>query len=407
MARILGIRIQRYKALWDVQLGKIQTEEASDEMPPIACLIGPNGCGKSTLLDAFGFLADCLRENVEAACDKPHRGGFRRLRTQGSEEPIQFEILYRQGDKTRPIYYKLAIDEKDGVPHVAHETLMQARTSVVAGRLYKFLDLRWGRGKVWSGDTSDEGEEQAKRVNVKLADPRVLAINTLGNLKEHPRINAFSEYIGGWYLSYFIPDLARSLPAAGAQKHLNRTGENLGNYVEYMQRSHPKRLQRVLTNIAKRIPGVKSIKSTVSPDNRVLLAFNEDGYKDPFYQPNMSDGTLKMFAYLLMMEDPDPQPFIGIEEPENGLYHKLVERLADELKGHAAERKVNVLVTTHSTYFVDALQPDQVWLMQKDELGHTTVKRAADMPYVKEMAVEGIPLGSLWYSRHFDERVRL
>jgi predicted ATPase len=407
MARILGIRIRRYKALYDIRLGRIQPSHATDELPPIACLIGPNGCGKSTLLDAFGFLADCLRENVEAACDKPHRGGFKRLRTQGAEGPIEFEILYRQGDNTRPIYYQLAIDEENGTPHVSMEVLKQSRGAATHGQLYTFLELKGGRGNAWSGATSVEGQEEAKRIPVRLADPRVLAINTLGNLKEHPRINAFAEYIGGWYLSYFVPDLARSLPAAGAQKHLNRTGENLGNYVEYMQRSHRDKLKAVLDRIAKRIPGVTSIKATVSADNRVLIAFDEAGYKDPFYQPSMSDGTLKMFAYLLMMEDPEPQPFIGIEEPENGLYHKLVERLADELKAHAADRNVNVVVTTHSTYFVDALQPEQVWMMQKKKNGHTAVKRAADMQMVKAMAKEGIPLGSLWYSRHFEERVRL
>ena len=37
----------------------------------------------------------------------------------------------------------------------------------------------------------------------------------------------------------------------------------------------------------------------------------------------MSDGTLKVFAYLLLLEDPSPPPFLCIEEPENGLYHKL------------------------------------------------------------------------------------
>lgn len=407
MARILGIRIRRYKALADIRLGKVTPSEDSDELPPIACLIGPNGCGKSTLLDAFGFLADCLRENVEAACDKSHRGGFHRLRTQGEEGPIEFEILYRQGNNTRPIFYKLMIQEKDGTPYVAQEVLKQARGQATHGKLYTFLNLESGRGRAWSGATSDEGEEAKESVPIKLADNRVLAINTLGNLKEHPRINAFAEYIGSWYLSYFVPDLARTLPAAGAQKHLNRTGENLGNYVEYIQRSHPDKLKTVLNRIARRIPGVRTINATRSADNRVLLAFNEKGYEDPFYQPSMSDGTLKMFAYLLMMEDPEPQPFIGIEEPENGLYHKLVERLAEELKTHAVERGVNVLVTTHSPYFVDALQPEQVWLMQKKKNGQTSVKRAADMPAVKAMASEGVPLGSLWYSRHFEERVKL
>jgi len=312
----------------------------------------------------------------------------------------------RQKEGTRPIYYQLAIDEKDGAPFVATETLKQARGKATFGPLFSFLKLKSGRGNAWAGATSLEGEEAKNRVPVKLADNRVLGITTLGNLKEHPRINAFREYIGSWYLSYFVPDLARSLPAAGAQKHLNRTGENLGNYVEYMQRSHADKFKAVLERVARRIPGIHSIKATRSPDNRVLIAFDDEGYRDPFYQPSMSDGTLKMFAYLLLLEDPEPQPFIGIEEPENGLYHKLVERLAEELKTHAVERKVNVLVTTHSPYFVDALQPDQVWLMQKED-GRTKVRRATDMGAVKAMTEEGIPLGSLWYSRHFKERVQL
>ena len=56
------------------------------------------------------------------------------------------------------------------------------------------------------------------------------------------------------------------------------------------------------------------------------------GFRDPFFAQQMSDGTLKVFAYLLLLEDPDPPPFICIEEPENGLYHKLLETLAREFR---------------------------------------------------------------------------
>ena len=65
---------------------------------------------------------------------------------------------------------------------------------------------------------------------------------------------------------------------------------------------------------------------------RLLLRFNDRGFEDPFYAQQMSDGTLKLFAYLLLMEDPNPPPFICIEEPENGLYHKLLEVLAAEFR---------------------------------------------------------------------------
>src|SRR5436305_15298824 len=110
MPRLLGLRIQNYKSLSDISLGQVGYGQGAP-LPPLSCFIGPNGSGKSTLLDAFGFLADCLREGVEAACDKPQRGGLAQLRTQGSFQPIHFEIYYRESPQSRPITYSFSVAE--------------------------------------------------------------------------------------------------------------------------------------------------------------------------------------------------------------------------------------------------------------------------------------------------------
>ena len=404
MPRLLGLRVQNYKSLFDVRLGQVGYGLGMP-LPSLSCFIGPNGSGKSTLLDAFGFMADCLREGVEAACDKPQRGGFSKLRSQGRTEPIRFDLYYRESPQSRPITYSFAVDETVGVPVVVEESLRQRRKGQKHGRPHPFLRLERGEGRVWAGETTG-AEEGATSLEVRLDDLGRLGITTLGNLKEHPRIVGLRSYIENWYLSYFVPDAARSLPQAGAQKHLNRTGENLGNVVQYLERTHPEKFRRVLSRIARKIPGIKTISHERSPDGRLLLRFNEEGYRDPFYQQSMSDGTLKMFMYLLLLEDPEPVPLIGIEEPENGLYHKLLEDLARELVRHAepGQDKTQLFVTTHSPYFVDALRPEQVWLMEKDENGQTQVRLTADIGVVKAMIEEGIPLGSLWYSNHFEER---
>ena len=404
MPRLLGLRIQNYKSLSDVSLGQVGYGQG-EPLPALSCFIGPNGSGKSTLLDAFGFMADCLREGVEAACDKPQRGGLSRLRTQGSPQPIHFELYYRESPQSRPITYRFSIAEAKGVPVVVEETLLQRRKGKKHGRPFPFLRLTHGEGSVWAGELTED-EEGATKLDIKLDDLTRLGITTLGQLKEHPRIVGLRSYIESWYLSYFVPDAARRLPPAGAQRHLDRTGENLGNVVQYLERTHPRRFKAALDGIAKKIPGIRSISSAQSPDGRLLLSFNETGYKDPFYQQSMSDGTLKMFAYLLLLNDPEPHPFIGIEEPENGLYHKLLEELAREFLRHAESsgESTQILVTTHSPYFVDALRPEQVWLMEKDEQGATRVTRTADMPVISEMVREGIPLGSLSHSNPFDER---
>lgn len=409
MALIEGFRVQNYRALRDVTLGKLSSQQQGDPLTPFTVVIGKNGVGKSTLFDAFGFVADCLSHDVEAACDMKQRGGFERLRSIGVDEPIRFEIYYREAPNERPITYELSIMlDVSGRPFVEAEVLKQRRKGQKHGRPFPFLRLHHGKGMVWAGEEAVEieGEEDRAQEAVELTDLRQLGIATLGTLKEHPRIKRFRDFLKGWYLSYFHPDAARGLPSAGPQKHLNIHGDNIGNVVQFMEREHRDRFKLILERIATKIPGVASIDTKVTDDKRVLLRFNDGAFQDPFFAQQMSDGTLKVFAYLLLLEDPDPPPFICIEEPENGLYHKLLETLAQEFRAHATGRKgaPQIFVTTHQPYFVDALAPEEVWILEKAADGYSTIQRASDLEVVRNLVDEGLPLGGLWYSDYLDAR---
>ena len=429
MAGIEGLRIKNYRALKDITLGKLWNTQNRDSLTPMTAVIGKNGVGKSTLFDAFGFLSDCLKGGVEEACDARGRGGFERLRSQGQEGSIEFQIYYKEDYNSRPITYELAIDlDTDNRPYVKKERLRQRRKGQKTGWPFSFLLLDEGKGIVWKGEEEGkqveegqdhfdlfkliekiqrEADEESKETElVELNDKRKLGIATLGSLKQHPRISLFRRFIEGWYLSYFTPDAARSLPLAGPQKHLNIHGDNLGNVVQFMEREHSKKFQNILNSISRKIPGIEKISTEKSPDNRLLLKFNDQGFQDPFYVQQMSDGTLKVFAYLLLLEDPSPPPFICIEEPENGLYHKLLETLAQEFRKHATGQRgrSQIFITTHQPYFVDALQPEEVWILEKGDDGFSRIKRASDNPLIKNLVSEGLPLGSLWYSDYLDER---
>jgi predicted ATPase len=424
MAFIEGIKIRNFRSLRDVTLGKLWNLQSVAPLTPLTAVIGRNGTGKSSLFDALGFLADCLKLGVEDAFDQRQRGGFERIRSLGTNEPIEFTLYFR-GDEpnARPLTYELAIDlDKSKRPYVLRERLRQRRKGQKSGMPFSFLIVNKGRGIVWKGDHSgkqiDESEEpldinkfieSSKESNeteiVEMEDDsRKLGIVTYGSLKQHPRIMAVRKFIEGWYLSYFTPDAARSLSLAGAQKHLNIHGDNIGNVVQFMEREHPKQFQKILDNISAKIPGIHKIDTEKSRDGRLLLRFNDKGFEDPFYAQQMSDGTLKIFAYLLLLEDPTPPPFLCIEEPENGLYHKLLETLASEFHKHASGRKngSQFFVTTHQPNFVDALTPEEVWVLEKQENGFSSVKRASEFDYVVKMVEQGQPLGSLWYSDYLD-----
>ena len=354
-------------------------------------------------------ISDCLSADVESACDMKQRGSFERLRSMGTEEPIRFEIYYREAPNERPITYELSIAlDSSGRPFVESELLKQRRKGQKHGRPFPFLRLNHGKGTVWAGEEAVEveGQEDRAQTLVELTDTRQLGIATLGTLKEHPRIKRFRDFLKGWYLSYFYPDAARSLPSAGPQRHLNIHGDNIGNVVQFMEREHKARFKNILERIAAKIPGIASIDTQITEDKRVLLRFNDGAFGDPFFAQQMSDGTLKVFAYLLLLEDPEPPAFICIEEPENGLYHKLLEALAQEFRTHATGKKnaPQIFVTTHQPYFVDALAPEEVWILEKDPVGYSAVRRVSELENVKNLVAEGLPLGGLWYSDYLDAR---
>ncbi|MBF0177428.1 MAG: AAA family ATPase [Magnetococcales bacterium] len=423
MAKLEGLRIKNYRSLRDVTLGKLWNSQQTKPLTPMTVVIGKNGAGKSSLFDAFGFLGDCLRVGVEEACDLRERGGFQRLRSQGSDGPIEFELYYREDKNARPITYELSIDlDPSGRPCVQKERLRQRRKGQKQGRPFSFLYLAKGEGLVWSGlesyasgnveDNLDNNQnkretlqEDADSIRVQLTDQRKLGIATLGSLKEHPRITLFRIFLEGWYLSYFSPNAAREISKAGPQKHLDESGKNLGNVVQFLEREHRRVFERILSRIAEKIPDIKKI--TVHRDDiskNLYLLFHSTAFKDPFTHYQMSDGTLKIFAYYLLLEDPEPPPFLCIEEPENGLYHQLLEELASHFRAYANGRKggTQVFMTTHQPYFVDALEPDEVWVLKKDTDGFSKATRACDIQFVQNMLSEGQPLGALWYSDYLD-----
>ncbi len=404
MARIEGFQVKNFKSLKDVKLGRLRDRGEEQPLTPVTAVIGKNGVGKSALFDAFGFLADALKSGVEEACDARGRGGFEKIRTQGQAGPIEFEVFYREHENEPSIMYKITIDvdEKER-PYVLSEYMYEILKN---GRgIVSFLLLDNGRGslrkKKKGGPEYDFGV-----IHLDLEDQRKLGIATLGNLNEDMRVSAFQRFLEGWHLSYFSPEAVRGdLPMAGPQKHLNTRGDNLGNVVQFMEREHPERFQAILNNIAGKIPGIDRIDTKKAPDGRLLLQFNDEGFDDPFYAQQMSDGTLKVFAYLLLLEDPSPPPFLCIEEPENGLYHKLLESLAREFREHSQRQDGSqIFITTHQPYLVDALEPNEVWILEKGADGFSTIRRASDDPLVNNMVAEGLPLGGLWYSDYLDPR---
>lgn len=376
-ARIEYLKVQNFRALREVEF---------KDLTPLTVLLGPNGSGKSTVFDVFAFLAECFELGLRRAWDK--RGRAKELKTRGSDGPVTIEIKYREPGYPL-ITYHLAVDEQAGGPVVVEEWLRWKRGS--HGQPFRFLDYREGKGKAVSGDQPDEKDT---RIDVPLKSADLLAVNALGQFAEHPRVAALRDFITGWYVSYLSADSARGQPEAGPQERLSRTGDNLANVIQSLAERHGDRLEQIFEVLRRRVPRIERVQADPMPDGRLLLQIKDAPFSHPVLAKYASDGTLKMLAYLVMLYDPAPPPFIGIEEPENFLHPRLLPELAEECR--AASDRTQLLVTTHSPFFLNALRPDEVRVLWRDEQGYTQGRRAVDLPGVSEFLEQGALLGHLW-----------
>lgn len=406
MGKIEGIRIENYGALRSICMGKLFTYQQGKPLGNMVTIIGPSGSGKSTVADAFGFIADCLEKGVEEACDMGNRGGFKQLVSQGEEGIIRFELYFRETSTSKPITYELSITlDKNERPYVLDERLRQRVEK--RGWPKSFLNLHEGRGYAFEGKDGWQDDEgnitgQGKRVDVDLADKRKLGIATYGAMSQYNRIVDFMNFMKSWYLCYFSPDSARQIQYAAPQAYLNRTGSNLNNVAQYMYREDKVAFERILKEIQTKLPGISSIEPKYMENGQMVLRFLEKSFDKPFYSPQMSDGTLKLFAYYLLLHENLPRQLVFIEEPENGLYHQYLTELAYEMRKNVGSGfSKQLFITTHSPFFVNALSPEDVWVLKKEADGFSTIRKASEYEFVKEMSDENVLLGDLWYSKYF------
>lgn len=389
--KIESITLQNFKAFKNAQLV---------DLPRFCVFVGANGSGKSTLFSLFGFLREAMSSNVNAAlANLGGARGFQEVRSRGTDGPIEIELKFRDRPDSPLITYALTINATRGRAFVEHEVLKYRRGS--SGKPWHFLDFSRGKGEAVTNELEQvDNVQELTREQQSLKSDDILAIKGLAQFERFPAVVSLGNLIENWHISDFHINRARIEPEAGYAEHLSRDGENLSLVVQYLYNDHPKVFAKILELLKSRIPGITNVEAKTTEEGRVLLKFQDGAFEDPILARYVSDGTIKMLAYLALLYDPKPHPLLCVEEPENQLYPTLLQELAEEFRSYA-RRGGQVFVSTHSPDFLNATLVEEVyWFSKRD--GFSQVYRAQDNPQIVAYMEDGDQMGYLWEQNLFE-----
>jgi predicted ATPase len=390
--KIVSIKIKNYRAFESLEI---------KEIPTFCVIIGANGTGKSTLFDIFGFLRDALKNNIRQALQI--RGGFNEVVTRGKEqEDIEIELKFRMKilETERLVTYILIVGkEEKGRSLVKREILRYKRGEY--GSPYHFLDFQQGKGyAITNEENFEQTDEELEREEQQLESSDILAIKGLGQFQRFKAASAFRSLIENWHVSDFHISDARGSKDVSYAEHLTPTGDNMAVVAQYIYQNHSDIFEAILNKMKERVPGISKVEAKETEDGRLILKFQDQAFKDPFIDRYVSDGTMKMFAYLILLFDPKPHPLLCVEEPENQLYPSLLHELAEEFASYA-HRGGQVFVSTHSPDFLNAVPLESIFWLTKEQ-GITKIFRASDNETLNNLVKAGDLPGYLWNQGWFE-----
>ncbi len=397
--KIESLKVKNFKSLRDVEI---------KDIPNFCVIVGANGTGKTTLFKIFEFLSEAFNSNVQTALIKQGGAkGFNEVKSRNApeNENIEIEIQFRSDDvKTTTghaplITYILHIGQTNNQAFVVKEILKYRRGK--RGQPLEFLNFSNGNGFAVTNEELNnlDKEEQLEKENHTLKANNILAIKGLAQFEKFPAVNALGDLIEYWHLSDIHINQARDKKDAGFAEHLSREGENLSSVIDYLHNNHPQIVQTIIEKLKHRIPGITDVKTYLTETGEMLLKIQDKAFDEPFLVKYVSDGTIKMLAYLILLYDPKPHPLLCVEEPENQLYQSLLGELAEEFRAYAL-RGGQVFVSTHSPDFLNAIELEEVFMLIKEN-GYTSIKRARDDRQLKVYMNDGSKMGALWKEGFF------
>lgn len=369
------VAIKNYKSLRNVKF----------DPKSLSVLIGPNSSGKSNLLDAFRFMSEFVRDGQKAL---QRRNGFKSIVWSGdSAQKLSFELHgdfeWERGTNSFEYFVELSnqpFNASENREYLKFTDGGQFRT------ILEFPDKN-GNAALYGMDSRQLG-----------GYPRSTVESVLHNFAARPGENQpvgfFSDFLRSWEVYDPSPVHMRVPVSAKRDLKLMPYGENLGTVLHTIHSEYPSIFRTIEDQLRALVPESRNLLSLLTEKANTSPGLEEDQLSTKIPATSMSSGTLRFLAFLAAVHSPEAPPLVCFEEPENYIHPRALELLVDILK--SASEKRQVIISTHSPYVLNLIEPDWVFVFDKKQ-AETTITEASTTKELKTL-LRKVGLGEAWYA---------
>ncbi|NEU72062.1 AAA family ATPase [Hassallia byssoidea VB512170] len=366
------LRVQHYKSLFDIEV----------DLEPLTVFIGPNGSGKSNICEALFVLSNFLE---------------RLIINMNQQEIITFfaQSLIAVNTNQQKIESKLWQGKQD----------------------YLFFEV----GCL----PNIESQESISSISIHIEYPqRIVTINrqeysgNTVNIKDKYTLNLRDFLVSNNYLDYplakairkvsiydFAPiSLSNNIPSTGG---MDKTGQGIVDALADILLSNRKRFDELEERLTRLVPNIQRISLLRREDRTFLLELIDRYSEHHIPASDISDGTLRILAFLTALYQENTPSIICFEEIENGVHPWLLHKMMELLQIISTEgitgKPVQVLITTHSPVLLNYVEPHQVRAVELDTEGKTQIHALPIDSERFQKALEAYDgaLGELWFTNVF------
>ena len=379
------LTVRDFKSLRDVTV----------ELPRLAVLFGPNAAGKSNLLDAIQALSwignartlfDALGESL------PVRGysfeafslgtaGLPEMLRRGSAK-FTLEADLTAEKATYRYRIEPEIEFRSGQLRVADEYLAQLgaagkpKGAAAIERVGSNLHIR------------RKGKPAHPRQEPVGLNHSVLSDRSLSGAG-YPWLEHVRAELLNWRAYYFEPRMEMRTEESPADvPDIGIHGEYIAAFLYKLRADQPKHFQAVSRALRSIVPSIESLSVELDERRGTLnLTIRQAGIE--YSSRVLSEGTLRVLALSTIAVNPWGGSLLALEEPENGVHPRRLELIAQLLFSLAEQRRRQVVVTTHSPLFADAILRLKRQASEPDDIGLFNVRLGSQGTVVEPFDTSG------------------